>query len=370
MPLEWLTDIDLRRKFYPMSSFQILGPLQHLENQFITKMKENVILNMHPKMLIPRQSKMKFGLANGAMNYHYQAPFKPELMNMNAIPPEGFKIAELISDKITQLQGLQGISKGDIEPNIRSGKQITLLQELEAVRATPITQKKNDLIVAVDKKTKSVVGKFYRASDERLLRILGTDKKYLIQSFKHSVLSKSYDVRLIQADAFPESPSARLEAIDSLTQNPNFFSLLAPEQWAQIADLKAPEKFHDIVTIAVNKAEWENVQFTEGQNAPLPEVMDDHIIHWKVHMSVLRSQNFLEFKEAVQEEFKAHVLIHEDFMLKHLTAHQNPLYQQQLSLLSGFPAFFQKAGPSSQQMPLPMNGAPEGAPQGPPQGGI
>jgi len=368
LPIEWLTDIDLRRKFYPISSFQILGPLQHLENQIFSKFKENIMLNMHPKMLIPKQSGMQQVLANSAMNYIYNAPFKPELMSMNSIPPEGFKIAELVAGKITQLQGLQGISKGEIGPNIRSGKQISLLQELESVRSTPVTQKKNDLVVAVDKKTLSIIGKFYRENDKRLLFILGKDKKFLVESFKHSVLNKSYDVRMLQADAFPESPSARLEVIDNLTQNPNFFSLLEPEQWAQIADLKAPERFNDIVTVSVNKAEWENVQFIEGKTPPLPTDEDDHIIHWRVLMTVMRGQNFLKFSKKVQEAMRDHLLVHEDIMMRTLRVHQNPVYAEKLAKLEAFPVSFTNPDPelSAEQQAQAQQAQ---APQAPQTGG-
>jgi len=353
LPLERLTDIELDGVFHGYSSFQILAPINYTLNQMWSATKSNFLQAGHVKVFVPNQGKVNISsLGNDRTVVRYNAPFKPEFGTTQTVPPETFTLLEALSSKFGQLSGVQPISKGDIPSNVRSGRAIRLLEELESLRATDVVKKSERLIVALHKKTLAVIGKFYQVDEKRLVNILGRDKQYKIDSFKASVLSKPYDIRVLPSSNLPQTPGARIAAVAELFQIPDFKQLLPIEQWADMLDLGEPGRFYDAAKAAVQKAEWENEEYVQGRIPPEPTDVDNHLVHWKTHNALIESRAFLELSPSVQESLVLDQQTHEMLMLD--LAETNPAYQQELLLLKGFPKFY---------TPMPVT-SPSPSPQG------
>ena len=109
--------------------------------------------------------------------------------------------------------------------------------------------------------------------------------------------------------------------------------------------------------------EAENEQFKGGGECKSPEDFEDHVQHWKRHMNFVRDWAFKNlYDPEIQARTTEHVLAHEMFMAER--AQKDPSYQQKLSLLNGWPAFFTLPTP-----PAPMPPAPMPPEQLPPPGG-
>lgn len=359
LPVEHQRDMALPDQLHGFSRFQILAPLQHTLNQFWTILRKNALIGSHLKIAVPTQANVhKEQLGNDSTLVHYRHPFKPEPLQTPGLPPEVFAFISQISQKMTQIEGFSEISRGEIPSNVRSGRQIRMMEELEQLRSTTRVQDRTEFRVAVQRKTKSVIGKYYKEHQERLINILGKDRMPLIESFDVSVLNKPYDFRVLPSSALPDTPGARISAAAELFQIPNFQRLLPDEQWVEIIGLGQPGKFFDAASAASAKAEWENEEYTNGRIPPEPHEGDDHIVHWRIHMMLIRSKAFLHFTDSMQEAVILDVTAHEMFMMDHAT--QNPSFGQLLISLPSFPAFFAP----EPAPPQPVGPAPGPAPAG------
>lgn len=358
LPIVRVTDIDIDGEFNGFPTVSVLAPHQHTLNQMLSMTKQAILMAGHPKIGAPRQGKINVtALGNDTTLVEYNAPYKPEVINSGTLlPTEIFSFIDLVTRKINQLGGQQEISKGELPSNVRSGRQIRLLEELEGLSAVDVVKKSEQFMLDIYKKLLAVVGKYYKEDEQRLINIMGDDKRYMIDSFDVSVLSKPYDIRVLPSSNLPQTPAARIAAVAELFAIPDFKQLYTNEQWADMLDLGTPEKFHEGMKSPVSKAEWENERFIQGKVPPLPTDGDNHLVHWKVHSVIFESKSYLDFSESIREAAETHMMAHEMEMLDH--AGENPAFGQQLLQMPGFPKFFK-------QLPSPTGPNPEPpAPQG------
>lgn len=353
LPIETLTDIDIPGQLHGYSSYQIFGNLNHTINKIYTMANRNLLLMGHPKYMVPSNADVNFeDLGNDATIVTYQGPTPPQLVVAGVIHPEVFKFAELLETKIQTLGGQHPVSTGQPPPGIKAGIAIRLLEDIENQRSTNTIKKHNQLVVDLDRKTLSVVGKFYKNSEERLINIVGRDKGYLRDTFDALILSRPYDIRIQQSSSLPQQPAARVQTIMDLLQIPGIKEMMPNEEWMDMLDLAAPGKFFDAARAAVTVAEWENEEFVSKRIPPEPRMGEHLEVHWRIHSIFYQTRGFMELEEASRHEFELHVLATEYLMWLH--AQQNPTFAQQLMTLQNWPMFFsqpQVALPVDQQKP-------------------
>jgi hypothetical protein len=366
MPGERLTDIDVSGAVYGFSSFQLLAPLNHAVNQIFTMAKNSALVAGHPKIMAPMQSGCKAeNFTNDMSVIWYRAPFKPETITSSVISPDLFALIKLFAEKLMQVEGRQSTSRGgEIPPNIRSGRQMAMLEELEGLRSEERSRKKDEFIVAVMRKTMALIGLKYPEQPERMLNILGRDKMPLIKSFDVSVLNKSYDCRILPASLLSTVPQERINQVKELYES-DMRKLYPDEQWAAMLDMGVPGKFFDAVTSAADKADWENEELINGHSVPEPVDGDDHIVHWRTHIQQIRSVAFLDFSDKMKEEATTHCGVHEMEIYDQMAKTQNPMLQQWMMTTPLFPSFY--TPPPQLPMPPEMMG-PGGPGAAPPQG--
>lgn len=366
LPLERLTDIDVQGEFHGYPTYQLLAGPQHLLNQMVTMAARNVKIAGHPKLMVPRQGKINhetFG-SNEITVVSYNHPYKPHVETVAVVPPEVLALAELMSKKMTMLGGIQPISQGDIPSNVRSGRAIRLLEELESMRATDMIKKAERFMLNLYKRALSIVGDNYKKDEKRLIKILGEDKKYQIDSFNTVALENTYDVELVPSSSLPQTPSARLATVMEMAQIPAIVESLPRELIIESMQLGTPEKLYSAITASVDKAGWENQMFIKGKIPPEPIDGDNDVVHWAEHNKILCSKSFLEFSKEIQEEMIDHQRSHEMGMMD--KANMNPVFLQRIMQLPGFPKFYHQpsimppADPS--QLPPPSGGGVQGSP--------
>lgn len=356
LPGERLTDIDVSGAVYGQSSYQLLAPLNHAVNQMFTMARNSALVAGHPKILAPIQSGMKAeSFSNDISILWYRAPFKPETITASVVSPDLFHLIDLFAQKLMQIEGRQSTSRGgELPPNVRSGKQMAMLEELEGLRAEERARKKDELIVNVMRKTMALVGDKYPESPERMIHILGRDKMPLIKSFDVTVFNKAYDVRVIPASLLSSVPQERINQVQAMFDS-NLRALYPDEQWAAMLDLGTPGKFFDAVTASVDKADWENEEFINGRGVPEPIHGDDDFVHWRTHILLVRSVGYLDFSDKMKEEVQTHLTVHEMSIYDQMVV--NPAVTQWIQTQPLFPAFYVPP-PQLPQMPMGPGGAP------------
>lgn len=356
LPGERLTDIDVSNCPYGVSSYQHLAPLNHAVNQIFTMAKNSALVAGHPKILAPIQSGCKAeSFQNDISIIWYRAPFAPTTISPSVVSPDLFGLINLFAQKLMQIEGRQSTSRGgELPPNVRSGKQMAMMEELEQMRADERGKKKDEFVVSVMRKVMAIIGLKYPEHQERMIHILGRDKMPLIKSFDASVLNKSYDVRIISASALATTPQERINQVRELFSS-ELRALYPDEQWAAMLDLGVPGKFFDAVTASADKASWENEEWTNGKKVPEPVIGDDDFVHWRTHILLVRSVAFMDFSEDIQNEVRDHIAVHEMSIFDQMT--ENPSVQQFILSNPLFPAFYTPPPQLPQEEMMPPPGA-------------
>lgn len=412
IPYVYMADMEIPDQSRGMSFFQQLFPLQHQVNAVASLIYKSIVLYAHPKLVIQDGSCDMQQLLNESTVVQFSGGVAPQLLTQSPIAPELFNHLKLLTETMNTLSGVFTMSRGEAPSGIRAAKALRVLEEQEDKRAYVTAVKYNNLgLVENARKTLSVAGTNYKDSDGRLAQIVGNDNEYEMVQFKSSDLSKPYHIRIETTTALSQSPSARIEEIQEISQmqfTPQ--SLMSREQVIQALDLTSSESFKDVVTRAIKCAQSENDDFKAQRPVSPPTETEDLIAHWKIHLQLFQSR---EWKELALPEVKQAATQH--FYITEFAMHKkafgimgpatgmplvvgNPMFAQRLAMecpdfpmllsspvppaiagmmgggTAGMPsdgntAFngsLQGAGPVDNQMPLD-GGASSGPPVLPPQ---
>lgn len=351
-PWERHTDIDVPSRLYGSSFYRNLKPMQRLYNKHTAMISRNIALTAHPKWMMPQGSCNVKALGNSVTIVEYRGGVAPQLVTFPSTSSEVFAFRDSMRDEMSIVAGIQGVSRGEPPPGVKAGIALQFLEEQEASRANTQIIKHNDLIRRAFTKTASIVGDYYpETSKERLIRVVGKNNEWAVQSLDGLKASSGYDIIILNSTALSESKAGRIQQIIELNQY--FQGLISPEQAADLLDLAQPNKFYDITTAAIKQAESENEDILDGKKVSHPQKFEDHLNHWRTHIIRMQSRTFKEqVPEERQQELFDHVGMHEMLMLE--IAQTNPGYNQVLAQLPNFPIFF----PLPPPLPQPMAAQP------------
>lgn len=368
LPCVRFTDIDQPKEVHGRSFYEIIKGLVATHNNLTNLIIRNQVLVAHPKWMMPVGAAKLDQLSNDITIVQFKGPQPPTLVQANPTPAEIFNFREQLKNEFVQIAGVFPISRGETPPGIKAGIALQFLSEQEAERFNSLILKWNEFVRQVAIQTIAVAGDYYDASDERMIRVIGTNNKWMSQFFDVAHLSKDYDIRVQNSSALPQSKAARIQTLMDLNQQ--FPGLLPSDQILDMLDLAQNEKFVDAVTNAVRTAEAENEKLLEADSQELaslePMESDHHIKHWIVHTRQLQEFGFKYMTPPEKrKQLEDHILVHEMMMVD--KAAKNAAFAQQLQSLDLFPIFFVPE-PQILSAPAPMDGA-QAAALPPPVGG-
>lgn len=361
LPGEWYTDLDIPGKMFPKSIYSQIKPVQHCYNRLTSLMVRNQLLTQHPHVLLPEGSAKIEAFTNqpSVIRYSPIAGAKPEVVTFSGLNQETLQLWNEFEKVMEKLFGVQGVSRGAPPPGTRSNSMLRFYEEQEEQRATTAISKHNELIRQMYKKAASIMCDYYPTSSaDRLIRVVGKENEYLIDSFVGTKPSSEYDVIIINSTGFSRSMAGRLEEIERLQQVAP--GLLSPQQMMDVLELKNPQKAYDIMTASLKFAEMINELILSGKDLPEPREYWDLIVHWQQTMIMMNSPQWAKVPPQVQQAAEDHVLALE--MLMADKAAVNPAFAQKLGMLELYPAFFvpepaleaEATKPAEPQAPAPM----------------
>ena len=104
-------------------------------------------------------------------------------------------------------------------------------------------------------------------------------------------------------------------------------------------ELGQADKFMDEASSSSRSAEYENELILEGEELPDPEIYENLLIHWKVHVKAIQDLSFKrKTPDEIKNKMKEHIMATE--MLMGQMAERNPEFGKVLLTLSQFPLFF------------------------------
>lgn len=337
LPYRRLTDIDIPGALHGVSFYSQVAPIQIMMNNLNSNVVKALILNAHPKWLMPQGAASIESLANETTVVQYKGQIPPRLETYNPMSQNVMQYLGQLREWQRELSAMPAIMHGQNPSGVVRAQALQFLNEQANERNSTDILKHNKFIRELAKMSLSVAGDYYKPEDGRTMRIVGENGEYLIPTLDTAVLSKNYDFRINDGSAFPETKAARIERImEAMQYNAN---LLPQERWADLLDLGGTEKMTTLITAALDAAESETEDILDGKEVGEPKEWEEQIIHWQTHTKGMQRREYKEkLSDEVHERMEHHLEMHE--MLMFYKAQENPTFMAQLATLPGYPVFF------------------------------
>lgn len=338
LPCRRLTDIDLPGEMHGVSFFDNIKALTGSYNNLTNMAIKQVIMGAHPKWVFPAGTIKKESLGNDFTLVEFKGAIAPQLIRNEPLSASIMTLRTDLKEEFQTIAGVYGVSRGEPPAGVTAAVAIQFLSEQENERANEDVLKYNDWIRQVAIMSIQLMAQFYKEDDGRTLKILGKNNEWKVEFFNVGELEKGYDVRVQNSSALPQSKSARLQTLFEL--NDRYPEQVKPEVVLDLIDFAQNQKYVDIATVSVKAAEAENEMVLQGKDVAAPEQWEDSLIHWEIHAKAIRAWSFKNKTPVqIQDELKDHQAAHEMFLLDKMPS--DPLLAEKLSMLKGFPMFFQ-----------------------------
>lgn len=373
-PWERHTDIDVPGRFFPMSAYQHIRPVQHAYNRLTSSMIRNILLTGHPHILIPQGSRVKReAMGNAPTAVTYAGQKEPKIVTFPSVPNEMFEMRKELKAEMGEIYGVQNTLRGNPPPGTRATSMLRWFEEQQEVRMGTQIAKHNELIRRSHWKMASVVGDYYptkeKGSKERLVRVLGRENQYIIESFNDAKISSEYDIVILNSTGFSRTMSGRLEEISAISQmeQQSGQAIMSPQQKAEVLETKDPGRAYDILTNSLKTAEMYCEWFLMKKPVPSPKPYWDLITHWRTLMLFMNAPEWPSYGADIVKAVEEHLIVLEDQMQRKKAL---PSFAMKLDMLEGFPAAFNMAAipETKPKQPAPAGPVmpPPGIPAAPP----
>ncbi len=375
LPCARFSDIDDPWSSNGISFFEDIKTPIILHNRLQNAMYRNIAIAGAPKIMVPEGASNPYAMKGGPFIIPYEPPYEPKALTINTIGGEVFQFSENIMRQAQQLSGTFGISRGDVPNNARAASILNFYEEQENEKEQSNIRKYNAFVEKVGKLALGTAGDFYRAEDQRTIRVVGKNNRYKIKKIKDvTKLSGPHDVEVERTTALAETKQGRIDQIVALSQMPLSTSegdqmkpgLFTREQILNMIEVSDTPTFFEMATAAVDKAQSENEDLFEGMQVPAPAMFEAHLIHWREHFFFMQSREFTDVEgipPEVREAFIDHLGAHEALM--YLMATKSLSFAQGLMELQYYPVAFDIGGKPTIMQLIMMHQSPPPTPTTP-----
>lgn len=337
LPCLRLPDIIIPGEQHARSFYENVKGLCAVYNNVTNLIVRNQMLASHPKWMLPAGSAKLESLGNDVTVVQFKGPVAPKLEQSNPTPNEVFGFREKIKEDFQQIAAVFGVSRGEPPAGIEAGISLQFLNEQENDRHNGATLTLHQFIRRLAQLTISVAAHNYDDSDERSMRIMGKNGKWMHMVFEPKNLRQKYDIRIQNSSAFQYSKTARLNTLVWLQQK--YPDKISQDQVLDMVEFAQVDKYIDAATMALKSAEMENHILLQGKPVPEPAAFESLIVHWRTHIKPLQEFSYkVQVPKAIQKKLEDHIMATEMLMVQ--KAQKNATFMQMLMTLEQFPIFY------------------------------
>lgn len=358
LPCIRLSGIDVDGEVYGHALFAQGKSLNNALNNLYSIIYSSQAKHGKPHWLIHDTANVKKEMLdnNGAM-IRWEGQYKPELAQWNNTPQEVFQLTQDLTERLQQIMGVFGVSRGDPPSGIRAGIALQFLNEQENELFNSDVKKYKEFVKQMWKLIIDVMAQFYDKSDKRLLQIFGENNAYLVEEFDPKVFSTPFDIRIQDTGDLPDSKAAKTQYVLDIDEKRPL-----PDDWFfEALGMAVPDAYVNEKSIAKRAADLENSKFMKGEEVYSPEPWEDLLSHWNRHMVAAQSPQFrlMSAEDPRKQGLLDHIAATEMLMLdkaffkEDLTRPKNPAMVEALGQLPNFPAVYVPPEPPPPPPPAP-----------------
>jgi hypothetical protein len=318
-PIVHLEDVVIPGRYFASSVVEQIVPLNKHYNEINANIKEHHSLMAKGKWLAPRGSGVKPGMITNAPGevIQFNPGFEPRQAQIAPLPQTVIEERNRVFSDIEMVGGQHRVSFGKAPPGVSAGVAFLQLQEADDTDLGPFLSMLEDRVADLAGAILQIVKERY--TTERLIHVVGADKKYQVRSFRGADLAGAVDVRPQAGSSFPWSKTAQQSMLLSLAaQMPQLFTDRETGQFdaakfARLLPIGGLGNIGNESDLDVQEALREEDVFAgvgdEFGMEDLPQVgfWQNHDIHYLQHCRVLKSAAFRDWAPEAQQAFLQHV---------------------------------------------------------------
>lgn len=296
-------------------------------------------------LLLPRGHNISYSALPGGLNvieFDAASGIKPEALNLTKTPPEIFNFINKVEATMETISGVNSVSRGNPEANLRSGNALALIQSMAIQFNSGLQQSFAQLLEDVGTATIKTLRDF--AAVPRVAMIVGKNNRAYMREFTGNDLDKVSRVVVDMGNPLSKTTAGKLEMANNLLQQGLIKTAQDYIMVMKTGNLDVLVE-HDLSELANIKAENENL----SQGKPVTVIAtDDHVLHIKEHKCVVASPDARENPQVVKT------------VLDHIQQHIQQLQTVDPNLLNilGQPSLAPQAAPPSAPGQQPQGGPP------------
>jgi len=316
-PVAHMKEVDVPGRFHGDATMTaMIGP-QREYNESTSRIKQHEKLMLVGKWLVPRGSGVKRGqiTAKEGEVIEHTPGLAPKMAEIKDLPNGVYQERERTAADVEMIGGFHRISMGSPPPGVKSGRAFLTLQEADDSDLGPFINRVEDTTALVSWLLLQFIQKFYKT--ERLLRIAGHSRRFIVKSFQGADLDAVVDVIPVAGSAFPWSAVAKQSMmVDLATAVPPLFTdpetgMFDAERFRRLLPVGGMESIGAESDIDTNEAlrEEEAIEGWDGSpESPLPVPLpwQNHIAHFKQHTRTLRDGSTDTWPPHAREAMIAH----------------------------------------------------------------
>jgi hypothetical protein len=357
----FMRDIEVPGQIWAAATMTDAVGLQREYNDINAFIKEHHNLLLRGKWLVPIGSNIRRGQITsepGEVIQHTPG-LPPKQAQIEPLPDPVYQERKRIMEDFQLVSGLFKISMGGSPPpGVTSGRAFLTMQEADDTDFGPFLYSMEDDMAELGSLSLRIIQKRY--DEERLIEVVGANRRYRVRSFKGADLAGVSTVVPQRGSSFPWSQVAKQDMLMQAARDvPMLF--VNPESGQFDVD-----RFRDLLPVGgigslmnagdddVEEAlrEQEKIEMWDGASPPpLPLPWQNHRVHLREHAKVLKSAAFEKWSPESRMLMVQHWEATQLEMMKLIAAMQPP------------PDEAGNGPPGAEKKP---QGPPSGPPAGPP----
>lgn len=357
LPCVFDTDIDVPDELHGRPFIVNIAQLQNLHNMCMASIARNIAVSSMPKWVMPKGTVHRDKLNNEYGIIEYSGPIAPQMVTYSAINKDLYEMPDKFEKYIQSMSMVDSMARGEPPVGIKAAVALQFLDEQDQQRQSTGIAKRLKRIRDVYKMMISVMGDNYKKEDGRMIRILGADNSYLINSFEEADFNSAYDVRILNTSSLPDSKAGRISAILDLNTATQADPMFGKEEIAQMLDLANDERFKAKASVAVKAAETVIGKILKRDpSVGEPQEWDDFIVMYPILLKSLQEREYKDTDIDIQQALKQYIMVMEGLMYN--KAIKSPVFAAQLQRFYMFPVLFTVPQAPFNPAPAPINTTP------------
>lgn len=319
-PVVEFCDMITPGQYWPTTMVEQLSGLQVEYNNVRNKAEEQLKLQSHPKLFVPKQANLAPNAYNSEagekIEFHYIPGMPPPFfLNPPSIAADTWRILTIIKEEFDELSNIRPADVGNVNNGGESGFQTNLLQEAsESVHAPDI--RRNELsIEEASFKMRRLMAMGYTVP--RLISIVGKNHAPDVFEFSQDQIDEHADVIVQAGSALPTLKAARSKMIMEMHTAMLFGDPNDPAVKRRVLgmlEVGGTEDATDVIRRDEEMSRMENLDVSKGKPIDPPLPWENHQIHYENHTDQLKSPETKTWSPEQRDELIRHTILHARFI--------------------------------------------------------